>query len=67
MKLLNIRLLALLLIAVPLVAACGGDDDDDSGEPVAVSVALDWYPWAQHSALYLAQEKGRLRGRRAGG
>jgi putative hydroxymethylpyrimidine transport system substrate-binding protein len=51
------RFLALLLLLLPLAAACG-DDDDDSGEPVAVSVALDWFPWAQHSALYLAQERG---------
>ncbi len=58
MKLLNIRLLALLLLAIPLATACGGDDDDNSGEPVAVSVALDWFPWAQHSALYLAQDRG---------
>ncbi len=58
MKLLNIRLLALLLLAIPLATACGGDDDDNNGEPVAVSVALDWFPWAQHSALYLAQDRG---------
>ena len=59
MKYLNIRLLALLLLLLPLAVACGDDDDDDGGgEPVAVSVALDWFPWAQHSALYLAQERG---------
>lgn len=59
MKHLNIRLLALLLLVIPLAAACGDDDDDGGGgEPVAVSVALDWFPWAQHSALYLAQERG---------
>ncbi|MEZ4520842.1 MAG: ABC transporter substrate-binding protein [Thermomicrobiales bacterium] len=56
-KYLNLRLLALLLLAIPLIAACG-DDDDDGGDPVAVSVALDWFPWAQHSALYLAQDRG---------
>ncbi len=60
MKALNIRLLALLLLVVPLAAACGDDDDDDAGdaEPASVSVALDWFPWAQHSALYLALERG---------
>jgi len=57
-KYLNIRLLALLLLVIPVVAACGDDDDDDGGGPVALSVALDWFPWAQHSALYLAQERG---------
>ena len=56
---LDVRLFGLLLLVLPVLAACGGDDDDgDSGEPVAVSVALDWLPWAQHSALYLAQERG---------
>lgn len=60
MRVLNIRLLALLLLAIPLVVACGDDDDDGGGdaEPASVSVALDWFPWAQHSALYLAQERG---------
>ncbi len=57
MKLLNIRLLGLLLVVIPLVVACG-DDDDASAEPTQVSVALDWFPWAQHSALYLAQDRG---------
>ncbi|CAN5559914.1 ABC transporter substrate-binding protein [soil metagenome] len=56
-KYLSMRLLALLLLVIPLVAACG-DDDDESDQPVAISVALDWFPWAQHSALYLAQERG---------
>ena len=54
----NLRILALLLLVIPFVAACGDDDDDDGGEPVAVSVALDWFPWAQHAPLYLAQERG---------
>lgn len=63
MKYLNIRLLALLLLVIPVIAACGDDDDDQTGQqpdepPIALSVALDWFPWAQHSALYLAQERG---------
>lgn len=53
----------LLLVVTPVVAACGDDDDDDDadaggGEPVEVSVALDWFPWAQHAPLYLALERG---------
>jgi putative hydroxymethylpyrimidine transport system substrate-binding protein len=60
MKYLDIRVLALLLLALPVLAACADDDDNggESDEPIAVSVALDWFPWAQHSALYLAQEEG---------
>jgi putative hydroxymethylpyrimidine transport system substrate-binding protein len=55
----NLRILALLLLALPLAVACGDDDDDDGGdEPVAVSLALDWFPWAQHAPIYLAQERG---------
>jgi ABC-type nitrate/sulfonate/bicarbonate transport system substrate-binding protein len=52
---------ALALIAVTL-AACG--DDDATATPATtgaltdVSIALDWYPWGNHSGLYLAQANG---------
>ena len=52
--------LALLVLLIgPVLAACG-DDDDDTGndEPAAVTIALDWYPWSNHTGLYLAQERG---------
>ena len=53
------RFLPILLLILPLLAACGDDDDNGgSDEPVAISVALDWFPWAQHAPLYLAQERG---------
>jgi putative hydroxymethylpyrimidine transport system substrate-binding protein len=55
---LNLSILALLLLALPLVGACGDDDDAGGDEPVAVSLALDWFPWAQHAPIYLAQERG---------
>lgn len=29
-----------------------------SGEAADVRLALDWFPWAEHSGLYLAQERG---------
>jgi putative hydroxymethylpyrimidine transport system substrate-binding protein len=49
--------LALLVAGGALLAACGSEDDI-GGEPVEVSLALDWYPWAAHSGIYLAQENG---------
>lgn len=45
------------LLLLPALAACGGGDDS-ADEPVQVDIALDWFPWAQHSALYLAEERG---------
>jgi putative hydroxymethylpyrimidine transport system substrate-binding protein len=49
------RLMALpvLLFAVLFAVACGGE-----GEKVKVSLALDWYPNANHAGLFVAQEKG---------
>lgn len=29
--------------------------------PTKLSVALDWYPWSNHTGLYMAQEKGYFR------
>lgn len=51
-----IAMIAALLL-LPALAACG-DDDEAADEPVQVDIALDWFPWAQHSALYLAEERG---------
>ena len=44
-----------LLVVVLLGAAACGDDDD---ELTSVRVALDWFPWSNHSGLYIADEKG---------
>ncbi len=42
------------LVAIIVTAAgCGGGD-----EKTSVRVALDWFPWSNHSGLYIAQEKG---------
>jgi putative hydroxymethylpyrimidine transport system substrate-binding protein len=56
-----LRLIAICfvpMLALMLLAACGGDDDDSANEPTEVSIALDWFPWSNHSGLYLAQERG---------
>ncbi len=42
------------LVAIIVTAAgCGGGD-----EKTSVRVALDWFPWSNHSGLYIALEKG---------
>ncbi len=60
MKLFTKRALILfsLLFIVTMVAAvaCGGDDEPE--ELTKVSLALDWFPWSNHSGLYIAQERG---------
>jgi putative hydroxymethylpyrimidine transport system substrate-binding protein len=35
------------------VASSGGEE-----KPTKVRVALDWFPWSNHSGLYIAKEKG---------
>ena len=52
----TVILLFATLLLLPALAACG--DDDGGDEPVQVDIALDWFPWAQHSALYLAEDRG---------
>ena len=49
LRLLSVALAVLLLGG--LLAACGD-------EPTSVTLALDWYPWSNHTGLYLAQERG---------
>ena len=53
--------LAWLLILAVALAACGGQPaalpKTDAGR-TKVSVVLDWYPWANHSGLFLAQSRG---------
>ncbi|MBI2170810.1 MAG: ABC transporter substrate-binding protein [Chloroflexi bacterium] len=45
-------LVSLLFLAF-FAAACGGEK-----EATKVRVALDWFPWSNHSGLYIAKEKG---------
>lgn len=49
--------LVVMCVALPVLAACG-DEDESGNEPVDVSLALDWYPWAAHTGIYLALENG---------
>lgn len=60
LKLHWLALLAVVMLLGALLAACADDEDDDtpSGEPDEITIALDWYPWSNHTGLYLAQENG---------
>ncbi|MFW6075644.1 MAG: ABC transporter substrate-binding protein, partial [Chloroflexota bacterium] len=49
----QVRLVLLGVLLLPALAACMDDD-----EPTNVSIALDWFPWAQHTGLYLAEDRG---------
>ena len=47
------------LATAVLVAACGDDPAPAAtGATVKVSMALDWYPWANHTGLFISKEKG---------
>ena len=56
--------LLLALALLPVLAACGGstapapqiETQGTSFPPV--SVVLDWFPWSNHSGLFIAQERG---------
>jgi putative hydroxymethylpyrimidine transport system substrate-binding protein len=61
--------LAVFLVLGPLLAACSTvatqpstgpivDAAPTSAPPTRVSVALDWFPWSNHSGLYIARERG---------
>ncbi len=43
---------AALMAVLAVGIGCGGS------ERVDVSMALDWYPWANHTGLFIAEEKG---------
>lgn len=51
-------LLSLLFVLSMLAAACGVDSTSEPEELTKVSIALDWFPWSNHSGLYIAQERG---------
>lgn len=54
----SVLLLISMLLLMPALAACGTLGDDEGGDDTQVSLALDWFPWAQHSGLYLALDRG---------
>ena len=43
-----------LLFVAALAAACGNGGD----EKTKVRIALDWFPWSNHSGLFIAEERG---------
>jgi putative hydroxymethylpyrimidine transport system substrate-binding protein len=47
--------------AAPTSAATVAAKPAGSPAPTRVTVALDWYPWANHTGLYLARESGHYR------
>lgn len=52
---------ALLLIVTSfalIAVGCGGNGDSTPEPLTKVSVALDWFPWSNHSGLFIAQERG---------
>ncbi len=40
-----------------MAIACSPGDSEDNAL-ISVSIALDWFPWANHSGLYVAKERG---------
>lgn len=55
------RAMGLLLIVGLTLAGCGGTANNlpkGADGLTKVSLVLDWYPWANHSGLYLAQSRG---------
>ena len=47
------HMLMISLVSLLALSACGGDSTSTK-----VSVALDWFPWSNHSGLFIAQERG---------
>jgi putative hydroxymethylpyrimidine transport system substrate-binding protein len=55
------RFIAMFLVLALLLAGCGGTTSNlpkGATGLTKVSIVLDWYPWANHTGLYLAQAKG---------
>ena len=56
----NKGLIVLILVSCLSMTgiACSGDSREAEGELTTVSIALDWFPWANHSGLFVAKERG---------
>ena len=61
----HLRVIALVLGAVLVLAGCGGTTDSGRGgatpAPSTVRIALDWTPNTNHTGLYVAQQRGWFR------
>jgi putative hydroxymethylpyrimidine transport system substrate-binding protein len=61
MKTSRIRALAVAIALLALaagLAACGSKSESGGGEREALSLALDFYPNADHAGIYMAQKEG---------
>ncbi|WP_141603983.1 ABC transporter substrate-binding protein [Terrilactibacillus laevilacticus] len=56
MKRILIFMISVLLIG--MIAGCSNEKKADGNKQQDVTIMLDWYPNAVHSALYVAKEKG---------
>lgn len=45
-------------VAAVVATGVGCGRAEEAPETVGVSMALDWYPWANHTGLFIAREKG---------
>ena len=50
--------LVVIFLGVFLIAACGSDAAPTAQPLTKVSIALDWFPWSNHSGLFIAKERG---------
>ena len=51
-------LVVVFLIVLLALVACGSSATPTAVPLTKVSVALDWFPWSNHSGLFIAQERG---------
>lgn len=57
----GILLLTIFLLSATLIGCTpSGGQATPTPKATQVTVALDWYPWSNHTGLYLAQQRGYL-------
>jgi ABC-type nitrate/sulfonate/bicarbonate transport system substrate-binding protein len=49
---------ATAIVAPGILTSAGCQALSPVGSPAKVTVALDWYPWSNHTGLYLAKDRG---------
>ena len=57
-KLKRLVLAITLLCGLSILGIVCNANDSTDVELIPVSIALDWFPWANHSGLYVAKERG---------